>query len=78
MQHGALYMKTYVRFIIAGDTNIPQKHYVQLTVTCSSAVQADALLGLPRQQWSRERATMLHDTYIAYLAVLVTVNFRFQ
>ena len=32
MQHRAHYMQTYVRFIVAGDINLPQNHRAALSI----------------------------------------------
>jgi hypothetical protein len=73
-KHRALYMKYYVRFIVAGDIchkviivqhsmflNHWQLHVAQQHTECTCV--------FPRQQRLRERATMLRHTYTDYLVV---------
>jgi hypothetical protein len=74
MQHRAFYMKTYVRFIVIGDSISPQKNccatlniFTKLTVTCSLATLTECIVVFSLQQWLRERATRLRYTYIAHL-----------
>jgi len=58
-------MKTYVRFIVSGDINAPQKRFyatfkyffLLLTVTSSSIIHTERTLVFPMQKWLRERAT---------------------
>jgi len=51
MEHQTFYIKTYVRFIVAGDINFPYKHsfaalniFVWFTVTFSLTTHTEALL----------------------------------
>jgi hypothetical protein len=44
--------------------------FVLLTVTCNYRIHGERIVAFPRQQWLRERATMLRYTYIAYLVIV--------
>ena len=64
-------MKTYVRLIVAGDQNLPQKHccltlniLIYLTVTRSSPTHSECIVPFQLQQRLRKSA---HNTYFAYL-----------
>jgi len=66
MQHFARHVKTYVRIVVAGDIHLQQKHccaqhsiFIQLKVTCTSAIHTKCIVALPLQQWLHERTTIL-------------------
>jgi hypothetical protein len=71
-----LYTNTYAWFIVAGDMNLPQKRsatlrmFIQLAVTCSWTIHTECIVVFLRQQWLRDRSTVLRYTYIAYLVFM--------
>jgi len=73
LQHQALYIKTNVRFTVAGDITLPQSHwcatlniFIYLTVTYSSTTNIECTVVFPLQQWLRGRAPMLSYIYLDY------------
>jgi hypothetical protein len=81
MWHRALYVKTYVRSIAAGDVNLPQQHYcatlniftyftVKTNTECIAALPTQQKLGL------RERATVL--TFSSLAVTLRTARFNIK
>ena len=74
---GVLCIKDQVRFIVAGDINLPLKLFcmtlnvvIFLTVTCNPAIDTEGILKFSLKQWLRERNTMLQYMYIARLFFL--------
>jgi hypothetical protein len=72
-----LYVKTEVRFTVAGDIKSPKEHFcvtlhidVLLTVTCTSTIHTERIVAFPLQQL-RQCATLLRCTYISYFVSLV-------
>jgi len=75
----------YVRFVVAGNTRFPYKHwcstlsiFVQLTVTCNTTAttHTECNVVLPLQQWLRERATILRHIYVVCLVCVQRVMSR--
>jgi hypothetical protein len=70
----AIYTKTYLRFIVAGDVNSPQRHFCATLIppppcivdsAYSSKSHTECTVVFSRQHWLREQAAM----YISYLVI---------
>ena len=72
-QHQALCLKTYVRFIVADDIDLTQKHccatlniFTYLTVTCSFILRSECIVVFPLQN-GYANVPQYCFTYTAYL-----------
>ena len=77
----AIYLKTQVRFIIAGDVDqsirlccATFKIFKLFAVTCSQKTRRLSIVAFPLQQWLRERATMQRCNTLTVLCIHMLQN----
>jgi hypothetical protein len=60
--------------IVCFNVNAFTVYYVIDSDVCMSAIQRERIVACSWQQWLRERAPVLQNTYIPYLVSTVTFN----